>query len=393
MPIRFKCPNEECPVSITVKDEHAGRTGKCPSCKSSVKVPAAAAMAAPVSAGVSARNSPPPEPEEEIPRAVPVEPEDEYDVEELPEDTVIDEEIPRPVAVKPSKSKVEKARSASPEPKPKKAKPKERDPADEDPVEDEAGEESPLNKTEWVVRKNEGLIRGKKFAAFYSSPQSTDPLATVWDATVGFLGFIKIDFFGIRPRLRLEIRTGSNKKGPLAFSMERIVPIFDIPLLPPKPARWEIRGPNKKLIGSILMTRAGPTLLKVVAKGSLFHDEHLLLDAEDEQIGMLAMERGKMGIPKRLVVQDNNENELGSVERQEQKHATELMEEAKKTGKSKVQWSVSVLGKGGEEWKGAIGKVHPGKVSDPLARALTAGVCVLKEVLVDEAFIRTKTKS
>ena len=41
MPIRFTCPNKTCGKIIVVKDEFAGRIGKCPGCQTSVKVPAA----------------------------------------------------------------------------------------------------------------------------------------------------------------------------------------------------------------------------------------------------------------------------------------------------------------------------------------------------------------
>jgi hypothetical protein len=41
MPIRFTCPNPQCGKTIVVKDEFAGRTGKCPGCATPVKIPAA----------------------------------------------------------------------------------------------------------------------------------------------------------------------------------------------------------------------------------------------------------------------------------------------------------------------------------------------------------------
>jgi len=42
MPIRVQCPNKTCAKSMTVKDEFAGKTGKCPACGMPVKVPALA---------------------------------------------------------------------------------------------------------------------------------------------------------------------------------------------------------------------------------------------------------------------------------------------------------------------------------------------------------------
>jgi HEAT repeat protein len=39
MPIRFRCPNEGCGKNLTVKDEAAGRAGKCPACGGPLVVP------------------------------------------------------------------------------------------------------------------------------------------------------------------------------------------------------------------------------------------------------------------------------------------------------------------------------------------------------------------
>src|SRR5437588_11760474 len=44
--IRVKCPNSKCQQTLTVKDEFAGRTGKCPACGTAVQVPAAKPQAA-----------------------------------------------------------------------------------------------------------------------------------------------------------------------------------------------------------------------------------------------------------------------------------------------------------------------------------------------------------
>jgi hypothetical protein len=42
MPINVQCPNKACAKSMTVKDEFAGKVGKCPACGKPVKVPALA---------------------------------------------------------------------------------------------------------------------------------------------------------------------------------------------------------------------------------------------------------------------------------------------------------------------------------------------------------------
>src|SRR5271166_4309002 len=42
MPIPVHCPNKKCAKSMTVKDEFAGKIGKCPACGTPVKVPALA---------------------------------------------------------------------------------------------------------------------------------------------------------------------------------------------------------------------------------------------------------------------------------------------------------------------------------------------------------------
>jgi hypothetical protein len=41
MPIQFQCPNASCGQVLTVKDEYAGRKGRCPSCGTAVDIPAA----------------------------------------------------------------------------------------------------------------------------------------------------------------------------------------------------------------------------------------------------------------------------------------------------------------------------------------------------------------
>ncbi|MCI0379637.1 MAG: hypothetical protein L0215_18670, partial [Gemmataceae bacterium] len=42
MPIVVKCKNPECGRTLRVKDEHAGKTAKCPDCQQLIKIPAQA---------------------------------------------------------------------------------------------------------------------------------------------------------------------------------------------------------------------------------------------------------------------------------------------------------------------------------------------------------------
>src|SRR5437763_8204622 len=59
--IRVKCPNSKCQQTLTVKDEFAGRTGKCPACGTTVQVPATKPQAAKAPAAPE-KGSPKPSP-------------------------------------------------------------------------------------------------------------------------------------------------------------------------------------------------------------------------------------------------------------------------------------------------------------------------------------------
>jgi predicted Zn finger-like uncharacterized protein len=47
--IHFHCPN--CGLKFKVRDEHAGRSTKCPTCKNAIQVPAASPPVAQLAAG------------------------------------------------------------------------------------------------------------------------------------------------------------------------------------------------------------------------------------------------------------------------------------------------------------------------------------------------------
>ncbi len=59
MSIKAKCPNPACGKVLTIKEEYAGKTGKCPACGMSIKIPASAAQA-PASKPSAASAGPPP---------------------------------------------------------------------------------------------------------------------------------------------------------------------------------------------------------------------------------------------------------------------------------------------------------------------------------------------
>ncbi len=62
MAIKFKCPNAACGMVLTVKDEAAGRKGKCPTCGSVVVVPQLQTVSAGDSEGYDLGDSGKPEP-------------------------------------------------------------------------------------------------------------------------------------------------------------------------------------------------------------------------------------------------------------------------------------------------------------------------------------------
>src|SRR5262245_39237664 len=48
MPISIKCPNAACRQPLKVKDEMAGKAGRCPKCQTALRIPAAnGSLAAP----------------------------------------------------------------------------------------------------------------------------------------------------------------------------------------------------------------------------------------------------------------------------------------------------------------------------------------------------------
>jgi hypothetical protein len=335
MTIRFTCPNPTCRAAIAVKDEFAGRTGKCPSCKSGVSVPAARAVAA-----VRAAPTPPP---------------------------AAAAAGRRPPAV---------------ERPPKANKP-----------EPEVADVEPLDRTEWLVRRDVGLFSGNTVAGLFDGPEAREPSAVVRDASLKLFGFIKIDVFGFRPRLRYEVRLG-DKNGPVAVTLERFIPLFELPLIPPKPTRWEVHGPDGELLGSLNLSREGFSLLKLLSKGQFFQDDHFLLDADDRRAGTLVVERGLMGAPNRFILRDEEGNKLGSTQLEKLRRGRELIEEAQRDGKVKVKFSFNVMGHENDEarqWRGVSGRVHPDRADDPFARAMTLALCLLLEVVGYDRFASTRS--
>jgi hypothetical protein len=74
MPIQVKCTNPDCAKTLRVNDDLAGKTVRCPACKTAVKVVGAVAPAmAPVAANVAAKpTAPPPPPMPKKPASAPV---------------------------------------------------------------------------------------------------------------------------------------------------------------------------------------------------------------------------------------------------------------------------------------------------------------------------------
>ncbi len=366
MPIRFQCPNPECGKTISVKDEFAGRTGKCPGCQASVKVPVAVAA--------SAEHSPPP------PRPAPPKPAPPPDVVEEVEDA-------------------EEAAEADPfgslgaEPTPKKNLRARVEAVDaEEAVEDEPDDEpegdadAVLNRPEWLIRNDRGLFSGNTVAGLFEDHESPEPIAVVRDARKKLFGLFPVDIPFVRNRPKLEIRLGK-KTGPVVLTLEEFFPRFDIPIMPKKPTRWEVRNARGKVIGSVTLSRSGPNLIKM-AKGQFFQDEHNLLDARGKKVGSLAIERAAMGRPSRIVVLDTDGEEMGAFGSQAGRTLKKMKEEG-----TKAKFSVSVLGKGDEEWQGIIGRINPARSGDVYSKAMIFAMTVLLEVIGFDRFAATQSRA
>lgn len=62
MPIELKCANTACTTVMAVKEEHAGKSVKCPNCGTVTVVPSPSAPAAPAAPVVATASTPLPEP-------------------------------------------------------------------------------------------------------------------------------------------------------------------------------------------------------------------------------------------------------------------------------------------------------------------------------------------
>lgn len=414
MAIRFACPNPECGKPIVVKDEFAGRTGKCPGCQTAVKVPAAAPP--PPAFEVVDEPAPKPRPVAK-PKSQPV---IEVEVDEEPapkpkaksgsrpaiEVEVDDEPRPKPKARpkppsdpvievededSPPRPKKKPAAETDDEPRPKKAWGKKPKPAaaDDEPAEADPDAVALLARRTWLVREEEGLFSGSTLAGVFESHDSKDPLAVVRNTSRRLLGIF--DSIGpFRGRASAEVRV-RDKDGPPVMRLEEFLPRFDPPFVARQPARWEVRGPDNRLVGTIALSRKGASGMKMLM-GQLYQDEHLLWEADGRPAGAIVMERRNRVIPKRIVLIDTDNEEYGEIGSQAGETAAAMMEETRRTGKAKVKVSVSVMGKGDEEWKGMIGNVHPARAGDDYARTMTFALAVLIEVIGLKPFLGTKTR-
>ena len=152
------------------------------------------------------------------------------------------------------------------------------------------------------------------------------------------------------------------------------------------------RGPDDGVVGSIALSRAGFSVIKLVTKGQFFQEEHFVLDADGRQVGTINVERNKMGAPTHMAILDPDGVEYGTFSSQFGKKMKEHMDEAKQTGKNKVRFNVTVMGKGDEEERGIYGRVNPGRASDAYARVMTLAVAIMLENLGYEAFGGAKSR-
>ncbi len=167
MPIKFKCA--KCNKELTVKDEMAGKQGKCPGCQSVVSVPASASSAITSPAPSPAKKKPVEEDDEVVAAAV-VE-DDEVDEEETPkkkkksrrDDDDDDEEDERPSKAKKKSSRRDEEdeddeddEDERPSRK-KRASAKRRDDDDDDDDDDEPKKQSPKKRRAGFKRASLGV--------------------------------------------------------------------------------------------------------------------------------------------------------------------------------------------------------------------------------------------
>jgi hypothetical protein len=396
MPIRFTCPNPACGKTIGVKDKYAGLTAKCPGCQTPVTIPTPA-VAAPVA---------PPEPA--------------FELVEDAEPEAAPPPKPKPAPVQPRRAEPAVEAAAPPSRRVKAAVVEADDdpparrgkPAPEPlPLPDDDEQERParaaprnlkkaavdtkvaaiLGRSEWYVREDGGLFSGNTLAGLFETPESEEPLAVVRDATRKLFGFVNFDVMGFRPQVRFQVRE-RDKNGAVILTLERFVPRFDLPFTAPKPTRWEVRGPDDTVVGSLTLSRKGFSLVKLL-KGRFFQGETQLLDAEGRPAGAMVIERGMVGAPKRVAIEDEDGQEYGRFGSQLGRKVAQKIEEAKQQGKKRGMWtSVSVMGKGDEDERGMIGRVNPDRADDEYARVMTFATTVLLEVLGYDAFGATKGK-
>lgn len=358
---------------MTVKDELAGRKGKCPACQGVITIPSASPSPSHVPAEAVAEPKPKPKPRPKPPEAAPE---------------------PRPVKASTPKPAREVNREASPNTRPR--PPLDEDEEDEDyPRRRKPAGVNPevaavLDRTEWYVREDQGLFSGNTLAGLYESPEAKEPIAVIRDATYKLFGLINLDVPLLRARTKIEVRV-PDKTGPVALTLERFAPTFEIPFTSPKPIRWEVRDGAGEVVGSFTLSRQGFSLFKLLTRGQFFQEEHFVLDPEGEQVGLFAIERKSMlAIPKRVMLLDNDGVEYGVFGTQLGRKVGEMLDEAKRTGAGKVKISVNVLGKGDEDEQGFIGRVNPARTGDAFARMMTFAVTILLEVIGFGAFSRAK---
>jgi hypothetical protein len=250
MPIRFICPNPDCRKPITVKDEYAGRTGKCPACQTAVKVPAGSG----------------PAPERQPPEPAKA------------------DAAKRPPVAKPAR----------------------------EPAADEAASVgASADRAQWYVQSKQGWLVGTHMAEVFDSTKTTDVRAYVWDGRYRLLGLIPLKLPLLPPRRTFVVRDGE-PRGPIVLTLAEFPPITDyLPIGPARAARWEVRGGSGEVVGSILVSPDTVSLVKL-AKGQVYQNEHSWLDANRERVGAVVLARSSFGMPGSLVVRGEDGEEYAS---------------------------------------------------------------------------------
>jgi uncharacterized protein YxjI len=246
MPIQVKCPNPGCAQSLRVKDELAGKSVRCPTCKTAIQLPNAPSPVATAPAKSAPSQAPPPGPAREKVSTRPAPPRDEDD---LPR-----ESSKKRLADPPKKSapreddederprkagKSRKDEDEDQEDKPRKSK---KQKTDLDDLPDTLWEDCDLFRHKRLSTKGKFSLWKNSFRIF--NPDTDEEIGLAEENLPAWKGWLRM-VKAIGNWLTIDIEIREKPDGPVLFYMRRL----------PKPMPWnlttkiQILDFRKKLIG------------------------------------------------------------------------------------------------------------------------------------------------